>query len=116
MKKHIDTISKTPKTDAAAPAEKPVEPVTEPAVKEEVTPAEVKPEETKAEEPKKEEAPAEADKPTPTEGADGTPPEDGKADSFDAMFPEPNVAISGPPSWIWWVLLLLATAVLAFVG
>ena len=37
-------------------------------------------------------------------------------DSFESLFPEPTVAISGPPSWIWWVLLILASIGLGLVG
>ena len=43
-------------------------------------------------------------------------PSTGSGDSFESMFPEPAIAISGPPSWIWWVVLIIASTVLALLG
>jgi LytR cell envelope-related transcriptional attenuator len=39
-----------------------------------------------------------------------------KEESFETMFPEPGVAISTPPSWIWWLVLLILSVVLGIVG
>jgi hypothetical protein len=41
-----------------------------------------------------------------------TPP----TDSYDALFPEPSVVISSPPTWIWWVFLIIGAAGLGFLG
>jgi hypothetical protein len=37
-------------------------------------------------------------------------------DSYETLFPEPSVAIESPPQWIWWILLLIASAVVGLVG
>ena len=37
-------------------------------------------------------------------------------DSYEKMFPEPTVAIEGPPQWVWWFLLVVGSAVLGLVG
>ncbi len=36
-------------------------------------------------------------------------------DSFDALFPEP-ASIGKPPSWLWWVILLIVSLMLGIVG
>lgn len=126
MKKHIDSISKNPETP-----NKDVPPVenisaestasTAPAAA--TTPT---PETPAAEAPKAEETvtstpaaaatpTAAADATTPTAAAAATPPTE-NPDSFETLFPEPGIAISGPPSWIWWVLLIVASAVLGVVA
>ena len=38
------------------------------------------------------------------------------ADTFETLFPEPSVAISGPPRWFWWTLLAIGVISLAMVG
>ena len=40
----------------------------------------------------------------------------GKDDSYETLFPEPVVAISAPPTWIWWSLLGAATIGLGVLG
>jgi hypothetical protein len=37
-------------------------------------------------------------------------------ENFNALFPEPSVAISNPPSWIMWIVLLGASAIVGVVG
>lgn len=37
-------------------------------------------------------------------------------DSYDSLFPEPTIAIEPPPQWIWWVLLIIGSIGLGFVG
>ena len=37
-------------------------------------------------------------------------------DSFESLFPEPSVAIASPPTWIWWVLLVVSSIGLGIVG
>jgi outer membrane biosynthesis protein TonB len=106
MKKHIDSISKnpdaTPKPEVPTvetiTPEKPIEKVVE-------TPTPATPETVPA-------ATAE----TPVVAEDATPPKVGDPDSFETLFPEPGLAIAGPPSWIWWLLLILASAVLGVVA
>jgi hypothetical protein len=122
------------KTPAEAPkaAE---EPKKEASEKKEEAPAEApKTEEKPAETPKAEEKaaekPAEAAKPEtaatpPAEpaAAGTTPPPATPAvasdapqeDSFAALFPEP-ASLGSPPSWLWWVVLLIVSLVLGVVG
>ena len=38
------------------------------------------------------------------------------AENFDSMFPEPSIKISGPPSWIWWAVLVGASVILGVAG
>lgn len=45
-----------------------------------------------------------------------TPSAIGKDDSYETLFPEPVVAISAPPTWIWWSLLGAATIGLGTLG
>ena len=118
MKKSLDSI--TPKTAAKADAPVAEEPkkAAEPAVE---TPAKAPVEPTPPATPAVETvAPAEAKTEPATEPVDaatpavpGTP---AKEDTFEALFPEPSVAIAGPPSWIWWTLLLVASVVLGVLG
>lgn len=86
---------------------------------------EVKPQEAPKEEPKKEEAkPAEAPaEATPAQApvepaatAENASTPEATQDSFESLFPEPRVALGAPPSWLWWVLLLVVSAVLGVVG
>lgn len=104
----------TPAPEAeAAPTETPVPDVTTPAPEETAptTPADapaVEPEQ------KVEDAPA-----TPAEPvAPALPPmntEPPQDDKFETLFPEPSIVVSGPPSWIWWVLLVIASIVLGYL-
>lgn len=118
MKKHIDSLSKNKGTEPAK-EEQPIEetPPTEeakPATVEKVEPTPATPEAGPTEAVTE---PGEAAK--APEGT--TPPEEvdkeaAGSDSFETLFPEPSVAIAGPPSWIWWLLLIIASAVLGVVG
>lgn len=135
MARSIDSISKQVKAgDTPAPEEPKAE--TTPA--EEVKAEEPKVEEAKVEEPKAEEAkaeePKEEAKPEEPKAEETKPAEDPKAepaaadaapategatpaaDSFETMFPEPSVVVSGPPAWIWWLLLFLGAGALAFLA
>lgn len=106
MKKKIDSLSAA----KGGPTVEEVKPH-----QEEATPAEPVKEEAPKEEAAKPEAPT---TPPPTEtppAADGQPPADAK-DSFEALFPEPRVAMGAPPTWLWWILLLIVSAVLGVVG
>ena len=38
------------------------------------------------------------------------------SDSYESMFPEPSVVIGSPPSWIWWVVLIVSATLIAVVG
>jgi hypothetical protein len=51
--------------------------------------------------------------PTKVEQAQ-TPPE--STESYDSMFPEPTVSVNPPPTWTWWLGLLIASVVIGFVG
>lgn len=39
-----------------------------------------------------------------------------KEDTFESLFPEPTVVIEGPPTWIWWVVLLIGSVLLGLAG
>ena len=39
-----------------------------------------------------------------------------KNDSYESLFPEPVVAVSAPPTWVWWSLLGIATVGLGVLG
>ena len=64
--------------------------------------------------------PVKADATPAATSAEPTAPVDGAAaeapDNFDVLFPEPGVSISSPPSWIWWLVLLVLSVILAGVG
>lgn len=123
MKKKLDSLSGTNKP-ATTPAVEEVKPQENPVAKEAEKPAEMpveKSEEKAAETKPTEEKPAEAPIQTPSEApkeamasapTEGTP----APDSFESLFPEPRTALGAPPSWLWWVLLLIVSAVLGVVG
>jgi hypothetical protein len=112
VKKNLDSLS-------GKKAEAPAEPTVE----------EVKPHEEAKPEPAKEEAKegAKEEKPVPEPAAAPAEPtpatpeaipsaDPSNPDSFENLFPEPRVALGAPPSWLWWVLLLVVSAVLGVVG
>lgn len=121
-KKKVDSLSGNKATvETVAPKNPPAE--TKPteasatpaeAPKTEPTPA---PEAPKTEEPKPVE-PAPAATPAPEAPKEGQPapvesaPANGE--SFEALFPEPHIGT--PPSWLWWVVLLIISVVLGVVG
>jgi hypothetical protein len=35
---------------------------------------------------------------------------------FEQLFPEPQVVVSGPPTWIWWILLVVGAAGVIFLA
>jgi hypothetical protein len=39
-----------------------------------------------------------------------------KEDTFESLFPEPTVVIEGPPTWIWWLVLLIGSVLLGLAG
>jgi hypothetical protein len=43
-------------------------------------------------------------------------PAEANPDSFESLFPEPSVAIAGPPTWIWWMLLIVSSVGLGYIG
>jgi outer membrane biosynthesis protein TonB len=125
--KRLDTISHPAKksTPAAEPTEskeaKPVEPtkpepakIEEPVAVPAEAPADAKPEDLKPLAEVK--TPAETPEAEAAAPEETTPPVDGKAESFDSLFPEPSVVMSGPPGWIWWLLLILGAAGLGFLA
>ncbi len=55
--------------------------------------------------------------PVATPTASTTPP--GTAtppNEFESLFPEPGTALSAPPSWVWWVVLLVVSLIIGGVG
>jgi hypothetical protein len=120
MKKKMDSLSaKTPPPTTAVPVVEEVQP--HPAATPTVTP-EVKPAETPSaasSTPEKAPEPAPAAEPTPATPS-ATPAtiatSEPQKDSFEELFPEPRVALGAPPTWLWWVLLLVVSIVLGIVG
>lgn len=124
MKKKIDSLS------ASKPAEQPnSKPADTPQGKAAEAPAEQPAKEAPKEEPReevKEEAKETPATPaaTPAEGSTpnsdaapapaSTPPTEG--DGFAELFPEPTVTLGAPPSWLWWIVLLIVSLVLGVVG
>jgi|GEM_PF-6215351 len=126
MPKRLDSISRQPKTDPEikAPASEttpaatpPVTPPAESSVPMEKAaekPVEVTP---KTEEKVPEKVPAKTeDTPVKEDVKEGDTAEPAKADSFDSLFPEPSVIMSGPPGWVWWILLIIGAAGLGFLA
>lgn len=109
-----------PAADTPAPT---AEPATEPAAEPAATPTPEVPEIVPASEIMAASAAGATPTPTPTASDIPTPtatpaatPTGADPDSFETLFPEPGIAIAGPPSWIWWVLLIVASAVLGVVA
>jgi len=133
MPKSLDSISKTKKEKPAeTPAETPATPVAPPSSTPEAAPVSPSPAAASPTPDKKEEPVVEEIKPSepsatlpPTEIKDGAvlPPLEPEAaadlapdDQYASLFPEPTVVISNPPTWIWWILLIIGSAGLAFLG
>jgi hypothetical protein len=124
MAKNIDGLSKQSKTEEVAEvtqAENTTEATTE---KTEVSTEKAVEESTaKASEPEKgEEVTIEPEKgeEKPVEEQvsaqpESTPSAPVKAESFD-LFPEPSVVVSGPPTWLWWLLLVVGASALGFLA
>ena len=65
---------------------------------------------------------------TPTPSADAVPQPTGiptptntdqtksTSDTFENLFPEPSIVMSGPPGWLWWILLVIGAAGLGFLA
>lgn len=121
MAKRIDSISprskkpteetapetKPVEVEAETPAEAPVEAapaVQNPPAEEPAAPAASEPETTAKEEKPEEE---------PTKEGEQKDQEDV---TFESLFPEPSVVMSGPPAWLWWILLVLGAIGLGFLA
>ncbi len=112
MAKNLDSLSPA-KSDK--PADKPIEKPAEAAEKPADTAAAATPAPS---EPAASAKAAEA--PAASKDEKGEKPVDPTAspatDTFESMFPEPSVTIAGPPSWIWWLLLIIASVGLGLVA
>lgn len=139
MAKSIDGLSKQPKDQEDKAVGEETKPAAE-APKEEPTPEKAaetpkeEPKETSTEEPVKEEkvepAPAAEEKAaeethvtesepaaSPAEVPTVVPPvsPSAKPEGFD-LFPEPSVVVTGPPTWLWWLLLVAGAGALGFLA
>jgi hypothetical protein len=102
MKKKLDSLSaKTPPASAAPAEAAPAAAAATPPVVETVAPSGGTPA-----------APAEAGGAPAAETGAPT----GEGDSFAALFPEPAPKLGQPPSWLWWLALLIASIVIGGVG
>ena len=60
--------------------------------------------------------PTKTTEPTPSVETAAPGSNDGSKSEYDQLFPEPSLAVAGPPAWIWWLLLLIASVVVGIVG
>ncbi len=125
--KQVEAVTPTESTDSVEPTTQPsesaatteAESAESPAATESTESTETKPA-TEDVPPTTEVAPVAATPdaiPTPTgvpQATTSTPASDD--DSFEKLFPEPSVIVDGPPTWVWWVLLVLGAAVLGFLA
>lgn len=107
----------TKDTDAPAEAEAEVDETTEVAPEQKTT----------DEKPVEEAAQVEASTSGSEQPAEGATPEDNIAtdqpaetaaqpESFDSLFSDPSTMIGKPPSWLWWLILLVVSVVIGVVG